>query len=169
MNLLLSQNKKIEINWVEKNTYTFKKIIPTIKKFLGKKYYLLSIDDDFIYRKDYISIMVNNIEKFNSDSFCLGGGNVLGAMMIYKSTCFQSDFYEKLTDQIIKMRIDDSYISYYLKQKKKKMSFLKINNLYDIIKPYNVIFPNSDGGRYTKKNLKYVDKLIKKIKFKKSK
>ena len=67
------------------------------------------------------------------------------------------------------MRIDDSYISYYLKQKKKKMSFLKINNLYDIIKPYNVIFPNSDGGRYTKKNLKYVDKLIKKIKFKKSK
>jgi len=165
LNLLLNQNKKIEINWVKKNTYTFKKIIPTIKKFLGKKYYLLSIDDDWIYRKDYISIMVNNIEKFHSDSFCLGGGNVMGGIMIYKSTCFESDFYEKLTDEIIETRIDDSYISHYLTQKKKKMSFIKINNLFDIIKSYKPIFPNSDDGRYSNENIIYAHNLIEKIKF----
>ena len=68
---LLFKNKKIEINWVEKNTGVFKKIIPTIKKYYGLNYYLLSVDDDIIYRKDYIELMVYYINKFNSDSFCL--------------------------------------------------------------------------------------------------
>ncbi len=166
--LLLKENEKIEINWVKKNTYTFKKIIPTIKKYFGKKYYLLSVDDDWIYRKDYISMMINYIEKFKSDSFCLGGGSVLGAIMIYKSTCFQRDFYEKLTDEIINMRIDDSYINYYLSQKKKKMAFIKVENIFSIIKPFNSIFPNSDDGfkgRYIVENLNKANNLIHSIKF----
>ena len=166
--LLLKENEKIEINWVKKNTYTFKKIIPTIKKYFGKKYYLLSVDDDWIYRKDYISMMINYIEKFKSDSFCLGGGNVMGAIMIYKSTCFQRDFYEKLTDEIINLRIDDAYIGYYLSQKKKKMAFIKVENIFSIIKPFNSIFPNSDDGlkgRYIDENLRKANNLIHSIKF----
>ena len=170
LNLLLNKNEKININWVTKNTYTFKKIIPTIKKYIGKKYYLLSIDDDWIYRKDYISMMINYIKKYKSDSFCLGGGRVIGPIMIYKSSCFQSDFYEKLTDEIIEMRIDDAYIEYYLSQKKKKMAFIKINNLFSIIKPFNSVFPNSislDGKkeRYSIENLKKAEQLIHSIKF----
>ena len=166
--LLLKENEKIEINWVKKNTYAFKKIIPTIKKYFGKKYYLLSVDDDWIYRKDYISMMINYIEKFKSDSFCLGGGNVMGAIMIYKSTCFQRDFYEKLTDEIINLRIDDAYIGYYLSQKKKKMAFIKVENIFNIIKPFNSIFPNSDDGlkgRYIDENLRKANNLIHSIKF----
>jgi hypothetical protein len=58
---LPSKNKKIEINWVEKNTGVFKKIIPTIKKYYGLNYYLLSVDDDIIYRNDYIELMLYNI------------------------------------------------------------------------------------------------------------
>ena len=81
---LLSKNEKIEINWVKKNTYTFKKIIPTIKKFYGNNYYLLSVDDDWIYRNNYISMMINYFNKFNSDSFCLGGGDIIGSITIYK-------------------------------------------------------------------------------------
>ena len=42
----------------------------------------------------------------------------MGAITIYKWTYFQRDFFEKLTNEIIEMRIDDSYISYYLNQKK---------------------------------------------------
>jgi len=112
-------------------------------------------------------MMVNYIEKFNSDSFCLGGGNVMGAIMIYKSTSFQRDFYEKLTDEIINMRIDDAYIDYYLSQKKKKMAFIKVENIFSIIKPFNSIFPNSDGlkGRYIDENLRKANNLIHSIKF----
>ena len=51
----MSKNKNIEINWVEKNTGVFKKIIPTIKKYYGLNYYLISVDDDIIYRKHILN------------------------------------------------------------------------------------------------------------------
>jgi len=84
LNSLLNKYKKIEINWIKNNTYTFKKIIPTLKKFYGNNYYLLSIDDDWIYRNDYISMMINYLNQYNSDSFCLGGGKIIGSVTIYK-------------------------------------------------------------------------------------
>ena len=67
-----------------KNTGAFKKIIPTIKKFYGLNYYLLSVDGDLIYREDYIELMIYYIEKFNPDSFCLTSSKVIGNTMIYK-------------------------------------------------------------------------------------
>lgn len=67
--LLLKENEKIEINWVKK-ILIHSKNNTNNKKYLGKKYYLLSVDDDWIYRKDYISMMINYIEKFKSDCFC---------------------------------------------------------------------------------------------------
>ena len=88
--------------------------------------------------------------------------------MIYKSTCFQRDFYEKLTDEIINMRIDDAYIGYYLSQKKKKMAFINVKNIFSIIKPFNSIFPNSDDGlkgRYIDENLRKANNLIHSLKF----
>ena len=66
LNLLLSKKNKIEINWVEKNTGVFKKIIPTIKKLYGLNYYLLSVDDDIIYRKDYIELFRRIFPCFTS-------------------------------------------------------------------------------------------------------
>ena len=119
LNLLIKKNKIIEINWIQKNTSVFKKIIPTIQKFYGMNYYLLSVDDDWIYTKRYIETMIYNIEKYNSDSFCLGKSKVIGNRMIYKSTAFEYDFITKLTEEIINAKISDFYILYYLKQKKK--------------------------------------------------
>ena len=167
LNILMSKNKKIEINWVEKNTGVFKKIIPTIKKYYGLNYYLLSVDDDFIYRKDYIELMVYNIQKYNSDSFCLTKSHVIGNRMIYKSLIFEKDFIEKLTDEIIETRIDDSYIKYYLVKKKKKMAMYRPNNIKDIMKIYNPIHPNSRNktGVYSPKLIKRAIQLINKIQF----
>ena len=167
LNILISKNKKIEINWVEKNTGVFKKIIPTIKKYYGLNYYLLSVDDDFIYRKDYIELMVYNIQKYNSDSFCLTNSQVIGNRMIYKSLIFKNDFIEKLTDEIIETRIDDSYIKYYLMKKKKKMAMYRPNNIKDIMKIYNPIHPNSrnETGVYSPKLVKRALQLINKIQF----
>ena len=168
LNILLSKNKKIEINWVKKNTGVFKKIIPTIQKYYGLNYYLLSVDDDYIYRKDYIELMVYNIKKYNSDSFCLSKYKIIGNRMIYKSLIFEKDFINKLTDKIIETRIDDSYINYYLKKKKKKMANYSPNNIKDIMKIYNPIHPNSRNnktGKYSPKLVKRALKLINKIKF----
>ena len=109
----------------------------------------------------WLIILINIIQIV----LCLGGGDIIGSIIIYKSTCFQRDFFEKLTNEIIEMRIDDSYISYYLNQKKKKMAFITVNNLFDIIKPYNSIFPNSEGGRYSQENLIKTQQLINSIKF----
>ena len=52
--------------------------------------------------------MVYNIQKYNSDSFCLTNSQIIGNRMIYKSLIFENDFIEKLTDEIIETRIDDS-------------------------------------------------------------
>ena len=166
LNILLLK-KNIEINWVEKNTGVFKKIIPTIKKFYGLNYYLLSVDDDFIYREDYIELMIYYIEKFNTDSFCLSSFKVIGNRMIYKSLSFEYDFLEKLTNEIIQTRIDDSYIYYYLLQKKKKMASYRPNNVKDILKTYNPIFPNSGNstGQYPIELIKISEKLLSKLKF----
>ena len=167
LNILISKNKKIEINWVEKNTGVFKKIIPTIKKYYGLNYYLLSVDDDYIYRKDYIELMVYNIQKYNSDSFCLTNSQIIGNRMIYKSLIFENDFIEKLTDEIIETRISDSYIKYYLMKKKKKMAMYRPNNIRDIMKIYNPIHPNSrnETGVYSPKLVKRALQLINKIQF----
>ena len=165
----LEENKNIEINWEEKNTGVFKKIIPTIKKFYGMDYYLLSIDDDWLYRKDYITMMINYIETYKSDSFCLAGKGIVGSVMIYKSLSFESDFYEKLTDDIINTRISDKYIFYYLRKKGKIIQGFRPKWLdYFIIIPFNPVFPNShnnETGKYPKNLLKLSNELIKKIKF----
>ncbi len=165
----IKQNKNIEINWVEKNTGVFKKIIPTIKKFYGMDYYLLSVDDDWLYRNDYIQMMINYIEIYKSDSFCLGGKAIIGSVMIYKSSCFDSDFYEKLTEEIINARISDLYIIHYLKSKHKIIEGVRPKKLfYYIIFPFNQIYPNSlnnGTGQYSSQQIKKSINLIKKIKF----
>jgi hypothetical protein len=166
INILLSK-KYIEINWEEKNTGVFKKIIPTIKKFYGLNYYLISVDDDWIYREDYIELMLYYIEKFNSDSFCLSTNKIIGNRIIYKSSIFEYDFIEKLTYEIIQTKIDDSYIFHYLLQKKKKMANYRPFNTINIIKSYNQIFPNSGSkiGKYPKSLIEKSNELMKKIKF----
>ena len=44
--------------------------------------------------------------------------------MIYKSLIFENDFIQKLTDEVIETRIDDYYINYYLRKKKKKWQII---------------------------------------------
>ena len=169
LNLLLKTNKNIEINWVLKNTGVFKKIIPTIKKFYGMNYYLLSVDDDWIYNKEYIKTMLYYIQKYKSDSFCLGKSKVIGNRMIYESNSFDYDFITKLTDEIIKTRISDAYIFHYLKQKKKIIAHHRPKNFNKILERFNSIHPNSGrkNGRYSKAQINKAKKLIKKIHFEK--
>ena len=60
-------------------------------------YYLLSVDDDWIYHKKYIKTMINYIEKYKSDSFCLSKkGKIIGNRMIYYKKNLKY-FFEKLS------------------------------------------------------------------------
>lgn len=144
-NYINKNNRIIEINWVEgENTRTFKKIIPTLKKFYGEDYFLLSIDDDVVYGENYINLMVSNLHKSNADAYCMYNGNgreiVIGNRMIYNSKIFQPDFWLCLNDNIINYAIDDSYIEYYLKCKNRKVISYCTSDVDKIINKYNTDF-----------------------------
>ena len=86
--------------------------------------------------------------------------------MIYKSLIFENDFIQKLTDEIIETRIDDSYIYYYLEKKKKKMASYRPNNIKDIMKIYNPVHSNARNEKgYSPILIKRAIELINKIKF----
>lgn len=165
---LIKNNSQIEINWIEGNDGVFKKIIPTLKKFYGEEYYLLSVDDDWIYREDYISLMIENLETRGGDSFCLSIANVIGNRILYKSSCFKPDFWEKLTEDVIATRIDDAYIEYYLKAKGKKMTHFRPNDVKEITISFNPVSPNSHNtatGQYSIDDIYRANRAINRITF----
>lgn len=165
---LINSNHKVQIEWVDGNDGVFKKIIPTLKKHYGKDYYLFSVDDDWIYRHDYIKMMIEYIENYNSDSFCLSHSKIIGNRMIYKSVVFEKDFWEKLTEEAILTRIDDAYIEHYMRCKNKKMANYRPSDVSDITKKYNQIFPNSKNtltGNYSQEDINNANIAISKINF----
>lgn len=165
---VVQHNDIVEINWCDGNDGVFKKIIPTIKKFLGQNYYLLSVDDDWIYRNDYIELMIGYLKKYKSDTFCLANTTVIGNRQIYLSECFEKDFYEKLTKEVVKTRIDDAYIDYYLKSKNKKFAGFRPDDAPDITRCFNPVFPNShneETGSYSTEDINNAASVIKKIIF----
>lgn len=165
---LVKNNKTVEIEWVKGNDGVFKKIIPTLKKHYGEDYYLLSVDDDYIYRNDYIKMMVEYIELYQVDSFCLKLNGIIGNAMIYKSSLFSDDFWKKLTPEVVSTRIDDSYIEHYMKSKNKKISGFRPSDIQDIVKTFNPIFPNSHNtitGSYSLEDIMRAKDIISKIVF----
>jgi len=129
----------VQINWVEKNTGVFKKFIPVLQKYYGEDYYLFTVDEDWLYDIDYIKYMVLELE--NNDVYCPCPYGVIGNRTVYKSTIFNKDFWEKLSQEIIDTRVDDSYIKYYLLNKKVKTKFNSNYHIKQMIKSYNEIEP----------------------------
>lgn len=165
---LLASEPKIDVEWVDGNDGVFKKIIPTLKKHYGEDYLLLSADDDWIYRKDFSKLMVEYLEKYNSDTFCMGNSTVIGNRVIYKSSVFEPDFWEKLTKDVIDTRIDDSYIQHYLKCKGRKTAYFQPNDFSSMRKQFNPISPNSHNtvsGQYSSEDIRRANNIISAIKF----
>ena len=160
----LLEIEKLNINWEIGNSRTFKKIIPTLKKSYKKEYYLLSIDDDWIYSLDYIERMVYYLNKYSTDTFCLANAKVIGNRQIYKSSCFSKDFWDCLTENIIKTGIDDAYIEHYLLKHNKTMSYYRPDDVCELTKVYNEISPLHDEYNQPGR-LIYAEKIIKSINF----
>lgn len=128
----------LKINWVKENTKSFKKFIPVLKKYYGQEYLLLTIDDDLLYGSDYIKMMVS--EAKDCDVFCPNSG-LVGNRAIYRSSIFDSSFWEKLPNDIIDTGVDDTYIRFYLNYKKAKLKFKFTQAIRDQIKIYNPVNP----------------------------
>lgn len=114
---LLQKHNNVKINWCNGNDKTFKKIIPTLKKYYGESYYLLSVDDDWIYKKTYIKSILNKFIELNCDKLCFANKKTAGGFEIFRSEIFQKDLWEKLSKNVINYGLDDLYYQYYITSK----------------------------------------------------
>lgn len=164
------ENGILQINWVNKNTGVFKKFIPVLWKYEGEDYYLLSVDDDWIYNKNYIETMLNRIG--NSDAYCLIHDYFHGYCMIYRSTVFKENFWEIITPKMISYNISDYYIKNYIIKTGGKISKAPHSDKFDFLTIYNPVFPNS-GNKNPKSDIydnyrvrcayKEIDSVLRKI------
>lgn len=149
---IIVDNNLVNINWVEKNTKVFKKIRPTLKKYANEDFYILSIDDDGLYKNTYIETMIKQLANY--DYYCLiDNEKVIGYCMIYRSTCFKNDFDDLLTEKLINLSIDDYFIEQYLLKNKKIESKNSAFKKEDFIIMFNEVFPNSGTGHYDPKRV----------------
>ena len=59
----LVRTSKLYINWVDKNTKQFKKIIPTMKLYPDAA--IISIDDDLIYPQNFVETLYGDYKAYN--------------------------------------------------------------------------------------------------------
>lgn len=112
----------IRINWVGKNTTSFKKLIPTIIKYYEEDVNIITFDDDIIYEHNFIKKLldasVENPDCIISNNICQGKFEtqqcVNGRACLYKPKFFTSFLWEGLTDEIVNTREDDWWYSFVL-------------------------------------------------------
>ena len=156
---LVMSNSRVNVNWVPVDTNVFKKIIPTLQKYAGTGDFIgLSVDDDILYSPMYITSMLCLLG--DADVACADRGYV-GFKSIFHSRVFGSDFWEKLTEEVIACRVSDAYIMKYLTLKKARCVYEPRSEILEMLQDYNPIKPNSsflDG--YSKDRLQQAHRAI---------
>jgi hypothetical protein len=133
----LLYNGYFELLWVKENTYSFKKMLPTMEKYPNVP--IITADDGCVYYRNYADILYDLWEKekdhiisFNNffrENVVFGGG---GSGILFPPGCFK-DY--KLTQAIIDTKHDDFYYGCLAKQK--NIEWTIIND-----KPRNINFIN---------------------------
>lgn len=143
----IGRNDIVNVNWIDgPNTRAFKKLIPALKKYKGEDYYILSADDDMIYRADWTSIMLRMIELFGVDYYALGpeSFNIVGPSTVYRSVIFDSDYWERLTDEMIATSNDDVWTHVYFEYKRRTHKAYPFPDANEIITTHDDNNPLSD-------------------------
>lgn len=107
----LAKRPDVCINWEEGNTFVFRKEVPVVKKYYGTDTIMISCDDDVNYGREFVERLVNNLgnhEAYNSEP------GVVGFMQASRLNRFTPDFWEKLTHEIIRCGISDTWHWWYL-------------------------------------------------------
>ena len=100
------------------NTYSFKKFYPLAEKAkfnISEDDNVFLVDDDWRYHPDYVKYMLDY--RGDKDVAALGNGGCIGAFTLFKAKCIQPDFFKYWTKELIETRIDDIYLTNYLKWK----------------------------------------------------
>lgn len=100
------------------NTYSFKKFYPLVEKAkfnISEDDNVFLVDDDWRYHPDYVKYMIDY--RGDKDIGALGNGGCIGAFTLFKAKCIQPDFFKYWTKELIETRIDDIYLTNYLKWK----------------------------------------------------
>ena len=118
--LLLKDQGLVNINWVGRNVKTFKKLLPTVKKYYNEKDLLvMTADDDIIYPNFIIERFValhnkypnafvafRNIQGRYKTQPCPNGGATM-----YQISFF-SDFWFNIPEKVIQTNEDDWWYAY---------------------------------------------------------
>lgn len=112
--------------WVDRNTYTFKKFLPTMEKYPDLP--IITADDGCIYTNNYAEVLYQEWLKDKSKIISFnrfvhlgiehGGG---GSGILFPPGCFKN---YKLTDTIIETKHDDFYYACIAKQQGIEWKFL---------------------------------------------
>lgn len=100
-NLLLIKKHfdEFEINWVKENTRAFKRLLPTLEKYFNEDCWILTVDDDYFYKKDYIEFMVNTAEKYYPYCITPSKTCVHGYSMIFSPEFFRNGSIFNITPE----------------------------------------------------------------------
>ena len=163
--------KGVDIEFCQNGLLSYKKIIPSLKKYRNSN--IITLDDDFVYSKKTIEKLVSNSRKFPNDvianrihkinvinnypsSYRLWSRNYMkktkfafftsGAGALFPPNCFYKDVLKKNYFKKLTPYADDIWLNWMVRLNKTNVRFSKIYKNYEYIKIIK-------GGLY-KKNFK---------------
>lgn len=140
-----------EIYWVKSNTRAFKKFIPTLGRFFEENCWILTVDDDYYYNKDYISMMVDMAEKHYPNCITPGicGLHPHGYAMIYSPDMFRNESIFNITvTEMNTIIASDNWIQAALLSN--GYNFIKVKEICNYITP--IERGNKLGAYYASRN-----------------
>lgn len=103
-----------------KNLRSFKKYMP-LNRFYHGDDIIFICDDDWRYHDNYVEHMMKLLG--DNDLASLGNGGAIGAFTVMKGSAMEPDFFDLMTDEVIDTRIDDVYLTKYMRWKNRKCVF----------------------------------------------
>ena len=112
----------ININWVGANVKSFKKLIPTLKKYWNEKdLYVFTADDDIVYEYNMLEKFLAISEKLPEACVCFGKFSgalcdqpvVKGGATLYKVRFFTENVWTQLNETIINTNEDDWWYAFH--------------------------------------------------------
>jgi hypothetical protein len=130
-----------------KDLRSFKKYMP-LKRFYHGDDIIFFCDDDWKYHDGYADYMLKILG--DKDIASLGNGGAIGAFTVMKGSAMEPDFFDLMTDEVIETRIDDIYLTKYMRWKKRKCVFCNqcvddlVRTIADPLIPESVNNPNNE-------------------------